>query len=324
MSTTRPDPAAALVADIGASNARAGLVLQPGAEPEAIFTRPTNDFRDLADYLQAAIDHLAGAIPPQRIVCALASPLDGDTVALTNAGWRFSLTATRAEVGVPGLELVNDWVAQGWAVTGLAPHQLRQRAGGVGDAQAPRLALGPGSGLGSALITPCGAGWRVFATEGGHISLGIEDRREAEIALRMQARFGHCSAERLASGIGMEALHDVLRALDGQPPQARSAAHIAELAAAGEPICREVLARFTAALGSAAGDLVLGAGARGGVYLGGGIIPALGEAFDWAGFHARFTAKGRFADYLASVPVYSVEHPNAGLLGLSRYLEATS
>lgn len=322
MSTTRPDASPALVADIGGTNARAGLVTEPGQAPGAVFSRPTAEFEGLKDFLQAAMEQLGGGRAPSKVICAVASPLREDTVRLTNAGWRFSIAATQRALGIGHLVLINDWVAQGWAVTRLTgPHRVQHNSGEpVPDA--PRLALGPGTGLGSALITRCGDRWAVFATEGGHISVGITSRREAEIALYIHERFGHCSAERIASGVGMEAVHDALREIDGHPPQSLSAEAIARRAVADDPLCAEVLTRFTAALGSAAGDLALATGARGGIYLGGGIIPALGEAFDWTLFHQRFTAKGRFEDYLAAIPVYAINHPAPALLGLSVYLEA--
>ena len=311
-----------LVADIGGTNARAGLVTAPGREPGTVFSRPTAEFPGLADFLQAAMAQLGGGHAPSRVICAVASPLKDDTVRLTNAGWTFSISATRQTLGLDHLALVNDWVAQGWAVTRLSESHRVQHNAGHPAADAPLLALGPGTGLGSALITRLGSQWSVFATEGGHISLGITSRREAEIALYIHQRFGHCSAERVASGVGMEAVHDALRAIDGHPPRALSAEAIARKAVAGDPLCAEVLERFTAALGSAAGDLALATGARGGIYLGGGIIPALGDAFDWTCFLERFTAKGRFHDYLAAIPVYAIQHPAPALLGLSVYLEA--
>ena len=322
MSTTRPDAPPVLVADIGGTNARAGLVTEPGQAPETLFSRPTADFQGLAAFLQAAMEHLGGGYAPSRAICAVASPLQEDTVRLTNAGWTFSVSATKRSLGIDHLVLINDWVAQGWAVTRLQGSHRLQHNTGRPVSDAPRLALGPGTGLGSALITRCGDQWAVFATEGGHISFGITSRREAEVALHIQARFGHCSAERIASGVGMEAVHDALREIDGYPPQALSAETIAQKAVAGDPLCAEVLTHFTAALGSAAGDLALATGARGGIYLGGGIIPALGDAFDWTGFLERFEAKGRFHDYLAAIPVYAIRHPAPALLGLSVYLEA--
>ncbi|MEX0448414.1 glucokinase [Spiribacter sp. 221] len=322
MSTTRPDASPALVADIGGTNARAGLVTEPGQAPGTVFTRPTADFPGLAEFLQAAMAALSGEPRPMRVICAVASPLHEDTVRLTNAGWTFSISDTQRRLGLEALTLMNDWVAQGWAVTRLVEPQRLQRKGGKPAADAPRLAIGPGTGLGSALVTPCADHWQVFATEGGHISVGITSQREADLALRLHNRFGHCSAERVASGVGMEAVHDALREIDGHPPRSCSAETIAREAVAGDPLCREVLAQFTAALGSAAGDLALATGARGGIYVGGGIIPALGDAFDWNRFHARFTAKGRFQDYLAAIPVYAINHPAPALLGLSVYLEA--
>lgn len=320
MSSTPPDATPVLVADIGGTHARAGIVTRPGTAPDAVFKRRTRDFDGLAGFLGSALEDLCDGYRPRSALCAVASPVDRDPIELTNAGWRFSRAGIADALGLTRVEFVNDWVAQGWATTQIADGHLRTIQPGRPDPMAPRLALGPGTGLGSALVTPGPAGWQVYATEGGHISFAPRTAREWAIVERIQDRFNHCSAERLASGIGIETVYQTLHQIDGTRPRHTRAEAIAQAALAGDPIGAEVIQTMTAALGSAAGDLALATGARGGVYLGGGVIPLLGNAFDWGLFGGRFTAKGRFRDYLESIPIHAMTHPAPALYGLSVYL----
>jgi glucokinase len=320
MSIGQPEQEHWLVADIGGTNARVGLYRPGQSGPSLLFARPTTDFMDLAALLRAAIQ----TCPEARVrnaVCAVASPVEGDEVVLTNAGWRFSTETTRQQCGLDRLELINDWVAQGWAITRLGDDQLERRGGGDPVAAAPLLALGPGTGLGSALVIPTRNDWRVFATEGGHISFGPVNHREVQVMMQVIEQFGHCSAERLASGLGLETIDAALAAIDRRRGRSRDARAIVADVRAGDPLAEETLAIFTQALASAAGDLTLATGTRGGVYLSGGLIPALGRLFDWQAFYRRFVAKGRFRDYLAAVPIFSVEAEQPALTGLAAYVE---
>ena len=317
MSSTPPEARSVLVADIGGTHARAAIVTHPGVAPDPVFKRRTRDFDGLAAFLHTALDHLCTGDRPPSALCAVASPVDRDPIELTNAGWRFSRAGIADALGLDRVAFVNDWVAQGWATTQITENHLQTIQSGRADPRAPRLALGPGTGLGSALVTPLPDGWQVYATEGGHISFAPRSTREWAIVEWIQAEFGHCSAERLASGIGIETVHAALHAIDGTTPRHVGAEAIAQAAQAGDTTCGEAMTTMTAALGSAAGDLALATGARGGVYLGGGVIPLLGEAFDWALFHRRFIAKGRFRSYLEAIPVRAMTHPAPALYGLS-------
>lgn len=320
MSSTPPDAAPVLVADIGGTNARAAIVTRPGRAPDPVFKRRTCDFDGLTEFLASAIEELAGRHRPRSALCAVASPVDRDPIELTNAGWRFSRTGIADALGLIRVAFLNDWVAQGWATTRIDDEDLRTIQPGRVDSMAPRLALGPGTGLGSALVIPGSAEWQVFATEGGHISFAPRTAREWALVERIQERFDHCSAERIASGIGIETVYTALHEIDGTTPRHTGAEAIARAALEGDSLCGEVIEIMTGALGSAAGDLALATGARGGLYLGGGVIPLLGNAFDWALFCRRFSAKGRFRGFLESIPVHAMIHPAPALYGLSVYL----
>ena len=323
MSTGQPEKSAWLLADVGGTNARVGLYHPGQGAPSLLFARPTGDFDDLAGLLRAAIQTCPQA-HVRHAACAIASPVEADDIALTNAGWRFSIEQTRRRCELDSLEIINDWAAQGWAITRLRPTDLAQRSGGAPIPMTPKLALGPGTGLGSALVVPADGRWQVFATEGGHISFGPQTPREAAVVTHINQRFGHCSAERMASGKGIETIDAATAAIDGRDGEPRDAYAIVAEAKAGDPTACETLTLFTHALASAAGDLALATGARGGVYIGGGLIPALGALFDWQAFHQRFIAKGRFGDYLNAIPVFSIEASHPALTGLAAYVEQRS
>ena len=323
MSTGVLNPTPWLLADIGATNARLGVMAHADAPLTPVGHWPTDQFEDLTGLVTAALNRHP-EIKPKSLACAMASPIRGDTVTLTNAGWTFSIEATRQALNLDRLVVINDWVAQGWFVANATSESLHCLHAGTASRDAPRLALGPGTGLGSALITPSNPTGSVFSTEGGHISFAPTTAREAAVAAAIQAAYGHCSAERLASGLGIETLDSVLHQLDGLQPRHRSAKAIAQAAKSADATAQEALALFTQALGSVAGDLALATGARGGIFWGGGLIPALGEQFDAAAMRARFCAKGRFSDYLSAIPHYLITDPHAALRGLSRYLTASA
>lgn len=323
MSTGQLNPSPWLLADIGATNARLGVMTRADAPITALGTWPTQDFDNLAALIHAVLAQ-SPALAPRTLACALASPIHGDQVTLTNAGWQFSIEATRQALGLDRLVVINDWVAQGWLIAGDQPDGIDTLHPGEAMASAPRLALGPGTGLGSALVTPYGQNDAVFATEGGHISFAPATAREARVVAAIQSTYGHCSAERVASGLGLETLDAVLRSLDGRVAEGLEAKAVQQAAAAGDTSAREAIALMTQALGSVAGDLALATGARGGIYWGGGLIPALGEQFNWAALLERFQAKGRFRDYLAAIPHYLITADQPALRGLSRYLAASA
>jgi len=173
---------------------------------------------------------------------------------------------------------------------------------------------------------PTPEGWLPLTGEGGHVDFAPGDEREVEILRRLQRRWGHVSAERLLSGPGLVGLYQILAELEpgagGAAPEAPTPeAVVAAARGAADGVAGAALRTFSAVLGAVAGDLALTLGALGGVYLAGGIVPRLGATFDAPGFRRRFEAKGRFADYLASIPVYVVMAPHPTLLGLVRCLD---
>ena len=188
----------------------------------------------------------------------------------------------------------------------------------------PVYGLAPGTGLGvSGLVPVADGGFAAVEGEGGHRTLAAHDAREWAIVTALAERFGHASAERALSGPGIEAMWRALASIeDLRWERAKVATEIARDAFAGrDSIAEATIAVFTGLLGSMAGDLALTLGARGGVYIAGGIVPGWGEHFDARRFLDRFRAKGRFRAYLSAIPVHVVTHPYPGLVGVERLLE---
>jgi glucokinase len=195
--------------------------------------------------------------------------------------------------------------------------------GGTAASDAPIGVIGPGTGLGVSALIPTPAGPVPVPGEGGHVTMAPADARESAVLELMRARYDHVSAERVLSGPGLVNLYNALSELSQVPAAPLSAAQITDpRTGASDPCAREATAMFCAMLGTVAGNLALTLGARGGIYIAGGIVPKLGEAFAQSQFRARFEAKGRYKAYLAAIPAYVVVHRFAALLGASKLLDA--
>ncbi|HTV45298.1 MAG TPA: glucokinase [Stellaceae bacterium] len=317
-------PAAAgeawLVGDIGATNARFGLV-SPAARvlhwhSYAVADYPTID-EALTRYLAAR-----GEWPmPRWAALAIASAITGDRVAMTNHPWSFSIAALKSRFGFDRLEVINDFTAQALALPHLGPGDRMDIGGGIAAPGAPLAVLGPGSGLGVSGLVACGPGWLALTGEGGHATMAPATDRESAVLDRMRRHFDHVSAERVLSGPGLVNLYNTLAELDGVLSRGYTAAQITDLGLRGEDaLCVETTAMFCAMLGTIAGDLALTLGARGGVYIAGGIVPRLGRFFADSPFRARFEAKGRFQPYLAAIPTHVVTHELPAFLGCATLL----
>ena len=340
-----------LVADIGGTNARFGWVA--GAAPDApvrdAATLRCADHAGPAEAAAAYLDGLRAAAgaqwrPPRAAAFAVATALAGDAVALTNSGWSFSRQAVCRALQLDELRLLNDFEALALALPRLRPQQLRAVGAALPVPQpgdGALAVLGPGTGLGVAALLPTPAGWVPVPGEGGHATLAAADDDEAALlaAARQELALGHgagavpgpaeaaphLSAERLLSGIGLPLLHRAVARLARQPaPAPLDAAAIVQRGLDGsDALCAATLERFCALLGGFAGNVALTVGARGGVYIGGGIVPRLGERFAQSAFRARFEAKGRFRDYLRAIPTAVITDTDAALAGAAAALAAS-
>lgn len=310
-----------LVADIGGTNARFALERGPGwiEEAETLACAGYPRFQDAARaYLER---HGTPAEQVRHAVIAIANPVDGDVVRMTNHCWEFSLQAARAELGLETLLAVNDFAALAMAVPHLAASELVQVGGAAPALDGVIGLVGAGTGLGVAALVPAHGRWTVLQSEGGHVAFSPADRREQEILAHCWQRWDHVSAERLVSGPGLALIHEALRARAGLDPAPLEPAAIVERALAGaDPLCVETLDSFCGMLGTVAANLAVTLCARGGIYIGGGVVPRLGEWFARSSFRARFENKGRFSNFAARIPCFVIHAPYPALGGAAAML----
>ena len=317
-----------LLADIGGTNARFGW-LDKG-EVSHVATLPAAGHAGPAE---AAAEYLAGLAQrlgpawraPRAGAFAVATAVGGDRIAFTNSGWDFSRADTQRALGLDTLLILNDFEALALSLPRLTAAQLRAWTGAAA-APPPRATLaviGPGTGLGVAGLLPTAHGWAAVPGEGGHATLSAADDFDAALLAAVRREHPHVSAERLLSGIGLPVLHRGVAAVLGAPFPALAAEQIVEHGLAGsDVVCSRTLDAFCALLGSFAGNVALVLGARGGVYIGGGIVPRLGERFFQSAFRQRFEAKGRFQAYLQAVPTLLITDTLAALNGAAQALDA--
>lgn len=315
-----------LLADIGGTHARFARQRAAGEPLEAIGVLPVADFARLEDALRFYLEQWPAAAPVHSAAIAIANPVLGDAVHMTNHHWGFSQAALRAELGLRRLRVINDFTALALALPDLPAAHRRQVGGGRGDAKAAMALIGPGTGLGVSGLLPDGrGGWCPLQGEGGHVSLpSPQDERERLVFQGLRQRHGHVSGERICSGEGLLGCFQLLCAAEGvaangvDTPAAVTEAALRQR----HPQAVAALELFCAQLGALAGNLALTLGARAGVYIGGGIVPRLGDWFHASPFRARFEAKGRFADYLRPIPVWVITAPESpALLGAARCLD---
>lgn len=310
-----------LIADIGGTYARFTLERAPGQFEHTASLRCA----DHADFHAAITAYLAG-IPSTRIdhaAVAIANPVEGDVVRMTNYHWHFSIEEMRERLGLQTLVVVNDFTALALALPRLVPSQRRQVGGGSPVTRSVVGLIGAGSGLGVSGLIPAGDGWVALGTEGGHTSFSPRDDREMDLLRYAMTQHDHVSFERLVSGPGLELTYRALLHRAHSPVQALPAPEITRRALGGtDLVCLEALEVFCAMLGTAAANLAVTQGAMGGVFIGGGIVPRLGTWFDGSPFRARFEDKGRFSGYLRAIPTYVITAEHATLDGASAVLAA--
>lgn len=325
---TKP-PRPWLVADIGGTNARFGWLAPSSAEVQHVQTLPTAGHSGLAEaaaeYLRRLSQGMGAAyMAPRAAAFAVATAVGSDQISFTNSGWSFSREATRRALALDELLILNDFEALALSLPHLREDQVRSigplRRGAPAGAMA---VIGPGTGLGVAGIVAVGAGWVAVPGEGGHASLSAANDYEAALLAAVHQDYAHVSAERLLSGIGLPVLHRAVTRVEGRAVASPATAEdIVERGMSGQDAdCSRTLDAFCALLGSFAGNVALILGARGGVYIGGGIVPRLGDRFLASEFRSRFEAKGRFNDYLRAIPTLLITDTLVALSGTRVALE---
>jgi len=315
----------ALLGDIGGTNARFALC-RPGERPAEAVLRTGADFPALEDAIADVLSETGAVV--EEVVLAVAGPVEQGVAELSNSPWRADAEALRRRFGWRHCRLLNDFAANALALPLLEPGEVEAIGGGQVAAGRPKVVLGPGTGLGVAGLVPAEDGrWIAVPGEGGHSSLAGEDEYEDALISVLRRELGHVSHESVICGPGLLNLYRAVVEVAGPEAAAwtRQYAHNPAdvtrfaLQEPGGP-AGQAIAVFSRLLGAYAGDLALIYGAHGGVYLTGGVLPALGTLFDRQGFRRRFEAKGRFENYLRAIPTLQVTAAQPGLLGLSSLL----
>jgi len=308
-----------LLADIGATHARFALETAPGVLRQTAVLR-CDAFSGIVPLLNAyLVEH--GGERIAHAAFAMANPISGDLVRMTNRDWQFSTDEVRRTMGWSTLLIVNDFTALAMALPGLGAGDVLQVGGGKPAPHAVAGVLGAGTGLGVSGVIPTADGFITLGSEGGHVNFAPADEREFAILQYAWREWPHVSNERILSGPGMELVYRALAERNGVDAPARTAAEIVSCALEdNDALCLEVLECFAGMLGGAAANLAVTLGAFGGIFIGGGIVPRIAQWFATSPFRARFEAKGRFTDYLAQIPTYVIMTPNPALRGVSTIL----
>jgi glucokinase len=319
MTSVRTATAPRLIADIGGTNARFALLEGEQRRDEQVLA--CADYPDLVSAIEHYLLGAGASAPthrPREGAFAIAGPVTGDVIRMTNHVWQFSAAQTRQRLKFDRLIFMNDFTALAMAVRHLPQSDLEPIGGGRPTLNSPIALLGPGTGLGVSGLIPAGEHWIPLQGEGGHVTLSVMNEREIAVLKQLHQRFSHVSAERVLCGSGLVNLYDALCALEGVVPDPLTPPDVTRRATeASCRICLEAVGMFCALLGTLAGNLVLTLGASGGLYIGGGIVPQLRRLFISSPFRDRFEDKGRYAEFLASVPTYIIHTPLPALIGLA-------
>lgn len=316
-----PYPEPRLLADIGATYARFCLEQLPGRF-DYVTVLPCADYSGFVEVMKAYLDGLPQGLHPKHGAVALANPIEGDRVRMTNRDWEFSIQEAQRALGLATLLVVNNFTALAMSLPRVGAEGRMQVGGGEPQTNGVIGLLGPGTGLGVSGLIPTGDRWFTLATEGGHVSFSPTDERELRVLAHVWKSMPHVSAERLVSGPGLELIYQAL--IDGHGDvrdRQLKAADVVQRALQNLcPYCVETVECFCAMLGTVASNLALTLGATGGIYVGGGIVPRLGEFFLRSPFRERFEAKGRFSGYVARIPTYVLTAENPAFHGVSSLL----
>lgn len=304
-----------LVADIGGTNARFALVA--GSEPRPIEPRNLRcaDYPTIVDATRTYLEQV-GLGEPYQAAMSIASPVTGDELNMTNHSWSFSVRQTREDLGLRRLKVLNDYTALALALPFLKEDQYLKVGSGESLSGHPMAVLGPGTGLGVSGVVPVGDHWVPLEGEGGHVSYGPVNAREDQIIQLLREKYNHISAELLVSGPGLSLIYETITRLEGVEAKKLNPGEVTDLALNSNcAMATETLLIFCDILGTVAGNLALTLGARGGVYIGGGIILRILDYFSRSGFRERFEQHGRFTGYLQKIPTYVISTDYPALTG---------
>lgn len=309
-----------LVGDVGGTNARFALARMVDGKPvlEHHDSFPAETYPTFLEGVAAFIDGCE--VKPTGGVIAVAGPVTDGEIDLTNSPWRVS-EAELQSLGLKPVKLINDFEALAWGAP-VVPDDMLAKVGGPdeGEPDEAIAVLGPGTGFGVSALARNDHGLEIaLPSEGGHACFAPGDPVEDEILRILRRRYDRVSIERLICGPGLLNMHKALAEIDGRETHVDDPAEITRDALADpRSHCGATLARFCAILGAVAGDVALTMGARGGIYIAGGIAPRILPFLQASPFRERFERKGRFQDYMAAIPTKVIMHKHAALLGSAR------
>ena len=308
-----------VVADVGGTNIRLAVCDIKSGELSQLKEFACAEFVTLEAALVHYFATLAGEV--KHLCIGIACPVEDDHVVMTNLSWEFSKQALKDKLKLESLYVINDYTAISLAVPFLSQEEKVQIGGGTAQKDGVTAVFGPGTGLGVSHIIKSAGKWISLDGEGGHVSFTANTREQADILFLLQKQFGHVSAERILSGQGLVNLYRSLCTLSGQPVEFDQPKDVSKAALEGScAAARRSLEIFCQVMGSFAGNLALNLACTGGVYIAGGIVPRFVDFFQSSEFRSCFEDKGRFKDYLASIPTFLITNDNPGLLGASVYL----
>ncbi|MNS56418.1 Glucokinase [compost metagenome] len=309
-----------LVGDVGGTNARFALARM--VEGQIVLDHhesfPAHEHPTFLGGVKAFLDGCE--VKPSGGVLAVAGAVTEGTIDLTNSPWRVSEGELQT-LGLNPVRLINDFEALAWGAPIVPEDQLASLGGpaeGLHDAAI--AVLGPGTGFGVSALARDSHGREIaLPSEGGHACFAPGDVIEDEILRILRRRYDRVSIERLICGPGLLNMHRALAEIDGRETHIDDPAQITQeaLEDMNSP-CGATLARFCAILGAVAGDVALTMGARGGVYIAGGIAPRILPFLKASPFRERFERKGRFQPYMQAIPTKVILHKQAALLGAAR------
>ena len=304
-----------LIADIGGTNARFALVDQGSIMPRHERTLPCSHYRSLVDAVLAYLDDVSQPMP-ETAAFAIATPVADDHIVMTNHIWDLSVKDTRKILGLKSLKVLNDFTALALSLSYLRDDDYQKVGRGAPVENQTKAVIGPGTGLGVSGAVYTGEYWLPLQGEGGHVSYGALNDREADVLDIIRPHHKFISAESLVSGPGLVLLYQSIAKCDGTAHELLSPKQIVTRALGGtDAVAKEAVDMFCQILGSLAANLALTLGALGGVFIGGGIVPRLGEYFTDSSFRARFEYNSRFGKYLAKIPTYVITAKYPALIG---------
>jgi glucokinase len=307
-----------VVADIGGTHARFALASVTGGRVKKLGQAVTLKVAEHASLPLAwsAFEAKLGRSPPRAAAFAVACPVRGDILKFTNNPWVFRPATLANELGIDRLILINDFGAVGHAVAQVPPGDLVHIAGPRTHLPRPGVIsiLGPGTGLGVAQLLLDENSYRVVETEGGHVDFAPRDAFEDALLHRLRLQFLRVSIERIVSGPGLAHIRDALPGAENAPALPNDQALWEAAIGDADPFSRAALEKFCLCFGSIAGDIALTQGGEA-IVLAGGLPPRIAHMLPQSGFAQRLTAKGRYAEMMASLPVWLIAHPQPGLFG---------